>query len=222
MTTSLAEHAPRPKDSRPENEAALDRDGNTSIQAPCITDSREAATQHTFQDELGLNRNPRVLPMYHRTEVQRCDRGMYVRIDQAGHECSAFGVEDHNLGICREIAAVLTDFNDPIPFDPSRRSGPQFSSLDIQKLCVLDYKVRHGRSTVWQRHRRSIRMLRGSTQPKSTSACVNAETIVFATGSLSSSPKSMPIRRTRSTGCARAAGGHAVRAAEERDAPPKA
>jgi hypothetical protein len=69
---------------------------------------------------------------------------MHMGVDEARHECSAFGVEDRNLSIRREIAIVLSDFNDPITFDPKRSSGSQFCSLNIQQLCVLDYKIRHG------------------------------------------------------------------------------
>src|SRR5262249_27191223 len=47
-------------------------------------------------------------------------------------------------------------------------------------------------------------------QPKSASACVNAERRGFPSGSFSSYPKSTPMRRTRSTCCARAANGHAA------------
>jgi hypothetical protein len=56
--------------------------------------------------------------------------------------------------------------------------------------------------------RRSIRTLRPSVQPKSASACVNAEMRSFATGSFSSSPMSTPIRRMRSGCWARAVSGH--------------
>jgi hypothetical protein len=61
-------------------------------------------------------------------------------------------------------------------------------------------------------HRRSIRTLRPSVQPRPASACVNAETQVFNTGSFSSPAESTPMRRTRSPCCARAASGHAANA----------
>jgi hypothetical protein len=56
----------------------------------------------------------------------------------------------------------------------------------------------------------SIRTLRPSIQPKSASACANAETEAFATGSFSSVPVSTPMRRTRSACCACATTGHAA------------
>jgi hypothetical protein len=51
--------------------------------------------------------------------------------------------------------------------------------------------------------RRSIRTLRPRVQPKPANACVNAETIIFVTGSFSSYGMSTPMRRTRSPCCAR-------------------
>ena len=65
MTAGLTEHAPGTKDSRPPDQAALDGDGDARIEAPCIADGRKAATQHAFQDELGLDCDPGRLPMYH-------------------------------------------------------------------------------------------------------------------------------------------------------------
>jgi hypothetical protein len=59
-------------------------------------------------------------------------------------------------------------------------------------------------------HRKSIRTLRPSAQPKSASACVNAETKVFHTGSFSSPAISTPMRRMRSGCCARATSGQAA------------
>jgi hypothetical protein len=144
MTASLAEYAPRPKDPGPADEAALNRDGNTSIQPPCITHGREASTQHSFKDELGLDCDPRRLSADHRSEVKRCNCGMNVCIDQARHEGSALGIENHNIGVCTEFTAVLRDFNDLVLFDAKRRSRSQFSSTGIQKLCVFDDQVRHG------------------------------------------------------------------------------
>jgi hypothetical protein len=58
-------------------------------------------------------------------------------------------------------------------------------------------------------HRRAIRTLRPSVQPKSESACVNAERRSFPSGSFSSNPMSTPMRGTPLC-CARAASGHAA------------
>jgi hypothetical protein len=64
MTACLAEHPPGPKDSRPANEATLNSDHNSGIQAPRIAHRREAPTQHAFQNELGLNCDPRGLSVH--------------------------------------------------------------------------------------------------------------------------------------------------------------
>jgi hypothetical protein len=58
--------------------------------------------------------------------------------------------------------------------------------------------------------RRSILTLRPSVQPKSASACVNAETRASSTGSFSSPDTNTPIRRTRSPCCALATAGQAA------------
>jgi hypothetical protein len=59
-------------------------------------------------------------------------------------------------------------------------------------------------------HRRSIRTLRPSVQPKSANACVNTERRAFASGSFSSYGMSTPMRGIRSRCCARPASGHAT------------
>jgi hypothetical protein len=59
-------------------------------------------------------------------------------------------------------------------------------------------------------HRVSVRTLRPSVQPKSASACVNAERRGFHAESFSSPPMSTPTRRTRSVCCAHATTGHAA------------
>jgi hypothetical protein len=70
---------------------------------------------------------------------------MHMRVDEARHESSAFGIKNYHVGIGGEIATVLGNFNDLVLFDPERGSGSQFPSLGIQEFCVFDYQVRHRR-----------------------------------------------------------------------------
>ena len=64
-------------------------------------------------------------------------------------------------------------------------------------------------------HRRSIRRLRPSLQPKSARALVSAERRFFDSGSFSSRGMSTPMRRTRLPCCARVASGHAAAPSDE-------
>jgi hypothetical protein len=59
-------------------------------------------------------------------------------------------------------------------------------------------------------HRRSIRTSRPLAQPRSASACMNAERRVLYAGSFSSLGMSTLMRRTRSFCCARATAGHSA------------
>jgi hypothetical protein len=68
-------------------------------------------------------------------------------------------------------------------------------------------------------HRKSIRTLRPSVQPKSANAWVNAEMRAFNTGLFSSVVLNTPMRRMRSPCCARAASGHAVAPPRDEFAP---
>jgi hypothetical protein len=144
MAAGLAEHASGTKDPGPLDQPALDGVGDAGIQAAGITDGREAATQHGFEDELGFDRDPGRLSAHHGNEVQCGEGGMYVGIDQAGHHGPAFGVEDHDIGAGGKLAPVLGDFDDLVRFDPQRSSRPQFSSQGIQKLGVPDDEAWHG------------------------------------------------------------------------------
>jgi hypothetical protein len=138
-----AEHAAGPKHPGSLDQAAFDRDGNAGIEAACVAHRREAAAQHGFEDELGLDGDPGRLPAHHRGEVHRGDRRMHMRIDQAGHQSPALGIDDRNVGAGGDRATVFGDFRDHVLFDPDRRPRAQLRGFGVQELGVLDDEAGH-------------------------------------------------------------------------------
>ena len=110
------------------------------------------------------------------------------------------------------IAHARKDYWDRprLPLEGNGRRGPCcYDDVGLRAHQLLRKRVRI-RLMSARPHRRSIRALRPSVQPKSASPCVSAERRTFRSGSFSSPPISKPMRRTRSPCCARATTGHAA------------